>query len=713
MKFKYLYIVILLLSLISITIVDAAEPVADFTSNVTIQTVYPMVVQFNDTSSNSPTTWNWSFGDGTWFNTTNVALSNATYTYAAAGKYTVNLTVNNTDGSNTKSVTEYINLTSDNDDNLTIWLHMNGTNGSTTFLGEKGVAWTNGGAAYISTNRYKYGGASGAFTGGANSYISAATNPAFNFSTNDFTIELWVNTTTIDNNNDHVISKTRNQRDRGWGLDCGGNDNNWGFWMGNNSRGQVFFNAPIPSKTWTHLTIERRSGTIYLYINGNLTNSSTGFNTNYDVTEPVWIGRQAGEYYNGFVDELRITNNLARWTSNFTPPQREYSGTLETIYPDINPYSTFRWKTTPPNIAYIDNVSQGGTRNRTLQIENITNTSYVTGQIRFNPLYVQTQAIRLNTTYFPTGLVLISSSYDNDLGIVEFNITRNAGFNVTAGDRASILDYQVLYYNFSNYDTSVYEYFGAGQLINNTTGRYYPVHYFNLTQVTYGDWNFTANFTASNLTVSTGTVTTFVSTFNGSYPNRWNWNFGDGTFNNGTNWTVSHTYTTGGLKTVSLTEYMWQNDTIYSVAENVDYINVTDTLPIADFTSSASGSTVPVTVDFTDTSINYPTVWNWTFGDGNTSPLQNPTHIYETCGNFTVGLRSGNSIGWSAWNNKTNHVSVTGCGVTPTPTPTSTIPTENKLAIKVMDTQNLITIGVIIIIISGLVAFAVSFILKK
>ncbi len=72
-------------------------PVASFTANVTTGTA-PLTVAFTDTSSNSPTSWAWDFtNDGVIDATT----QNATYTYASAGTYTVNLTVANTAGSNT------------------------------------------------------------------------------------------------------------------------------------------------------------------------------------------------------------------------------------------------------------------------------------------------------------------------------------------------------------------------------------------------------------------------------------------------------------------------------------------------------------------------------------------------------------------------------------------------------------------------------------
>jgi PGF-pre-PGF domain-containing protein len=56
----------------------------------------PLMVQFSDTSSGGlPSLWNWSFGDGTWFNTSVTALRNPSHVYDTPGIYTVNLTVRN------------------------------------------------------------------------------------------------------------------------------------------------------------------------------------------------------------------------------------------------------------------------------------------------------------------------------------------------------------------------------------------------------------------------------------------------------------------------------------------------------------------------------------------------------------------------------------------------------------------------------------------
>ncbi|WP_292382034.1 PKD domain-containing protein [Methanosarcina sp. UBA289] len=63
----------------------------------------PLKVQFTDKSANSPTSWKWSFGDGTYSTSKNPA-----HTYNKAGKYTVKLTVKNAKGSNTKTISGYI-----------------------------------------------------------------------------------------------------------------------------------------------------------------------------------------------------------------------------------------------------------------------------------------------------------------------------------------------------------------------------------------------------------------------------------------------------------------------------------------------------------------------------------------------------------------------------------------------------------------------------
>jgi PKD repeat protein len=66
--------------------------------------------------------------------------------------------------------------------------------------------------------------------------------------------------------------------------------------------------------------------------------------------------------------------------------------------------------------------------------------------------------------------------------------------------------------------------------------------------------------------------------------------------------------------------------------------------PIASFTSVKTG----LSVEFTDTSTNNPTSWDWDFGDGETSTDQNPTHVYAQewgVRNYVVTLMATNYAG--------------------------------------------------------------------
>jgi PKD repeat protein len=85
-----------------ITVTAPPPPVASFSGHPTCGTA-PLTVTFTDSSTNSPTSWSWTFGDG------GASTSrNPSHVYTAVGTYTVALTATNAGGSNSITRTNYI-----------------------------------------------------------------------------------------------------------------------------------------------------------------------------------------------------------------------------------------------------------------------------------------------------------------------------------------------------------------------------------------------------------------------------------------------------------------------------------------------------------------------------------------------------------------------------------------------------------------------------
>jgi len=77
-------------------------PVANFSANVT-EGLLPRTIQFTDTSTGSPTSWYWDFGD-----INNSTLQNPVHVYTRAGNHTVSLKASNAGGMNTTVKYRYI-----------------------------------------------------------------------------------------------------------------------------------------------------------------------------------------------------------------------------------------------------------------------------------------------------------------------------------------------------------------------------------------------------------------------------------------------------------------------------------------------------------------------------------------------------------------------------------------------------------------------------
>lgn len=213
-------------------------------------------------------------------------------------------------------------------------LHMNGADAATAFTDETGKTWTAQGNAQIDTGQSKFGGASGQFDG-TGDYIDTPDSADWQLDggsdANLWTIDFWVRF-----NGDPgagVVGLVQQYVDV---------SNSWAVLLNNNLLQFLVRSAASnivsitqtwnpATATWYHIAIVKNGTTGYMhFIDGTQVGSTT-----IDTSPiPDFAGslrlalytNTAGvaNYLNGWMDEVRISKGIARWTSNFTPPTAEY-----------------------------------------------------------------------------------------------------------------------------------------------------------------------------------------------------------------------------------------------------------------------------------------------------------------------------------------------------------------------------------------------------
>ena len=144
----------------------------------------------------------------------------------------------------------------------------------------------------------------------------------------------------------------------------------------------------------------------------------------------------------------------------------------------------------------------------------------------------------------------------------------------------------------------------------------------------------TSDFTIIPTPICVEQLTTITFKGNASAGATYKWNIdGDVSKTGAGPYQVS--WTAVGNKVVTLTVI----DKLCSSTETSNNIFV-NALPMADFTATNTSGCQPLTVNFTDNSklTNASSTYYWDFGDGENSTEQNPGHIYNSSGKFTVTL---------------------------------------------------------------------------
>ncbi len=286
-----------------------------------------------------------------------------------------------------------------------------------------------------------------------------------------------------------------------------------------------------------------------------------------------------------------------------------------------------------------------------------------------------------NNTYSAPGTFDVSLTVIDDLGCSNtllapdyIEIVDNISIDFVANNTSPCLGNQVSFVDISSPTPTSWEWdFGDG----NTSTNQFPTHLYSTPgtyevslnaiyssscqgtevkagYITVGEIPF-VDFTAD---VTAGCETPFPVQFTngslGSGPLDYIWSFGDGNISTDEN--PLNVYANNGVFNVSLTAT--NSAGCSNTVTESGYINVSVTQ--ADFLPDVFGFCQPLDVNFTDASISGSTIVNyeWDFGDGGTSTLQNPTYVYADTGIFDISLVITNDLGCTDTLIRSNYIFV-------------------------------------------------------
>jgi hypothetical protein len=219
---------------------------------------------------------------------------------------------------------------------VSLLLSFDGADGSTTFTDSSSNARTitRFGNTQISTAQSKFGGASALFEGSGNYLTSPYSTSLYDWLPSDYTIEAWVYATSWANWSRFSLGSipcmVGNSSPTGvtayWSFGPDATGKLKFFYFNGSEQHAMITTATLATSQWNHIAAVKTSSGITLYING----ASSGGTFSISGTPQSSTGTTLtiGTYNNtgitGYIDDLRITKGVARYTANFTPPTEPF-----------------------------------------------------------------------------------------------------------------------------------------------------------------------------------------------------------------------------------------------------------------------------------------------------------------------------------------------------------------------------------------------------
>ena len=201
-------------------------------------------------------------------------------------------------------------------------MHFSGSNGSTTFIDNSPTpkTATPAGNAQISTVQSKFGGAS-LYLDGTGDYLTFPTNSSFAYGTGDFTIECWV-----------YFAAGSSYRQIFSNRLTPGSVSSEGSFAINPSNGLTWYTntfiidytTSIGTNQWVHVAICRNGSSLKVFANGVQVGSTTNSDNLTSTSFTIGANADGSETFNGYIDELRVTKGIARYTGNFATQSAEF-----------------------------------------------------------------------------------------------------------------------------------------------------------------------------------------------------------------------------------------------------------------------------------------------------------------------------------------------------------------------------------------------------